>query len=577
LLHCHEHSTGSTELFARASASTMSRGGDEDLESIEVELSRLHRQQRVTAGQRKALNDSSSNELRKQETQLVKLRNDNAVLKEDLRLAETEHNSQQSTGGLIRELKARYAGYEAEIEAEHERKRYYETMLKSILDEKEIEDKELGMLQTQVRSPESYAQEIATLENRVEHALNGYDNQLTRNAKLRESIDHLKKERNVFSGLKAKLVAQLAEQKKMMGEIIDASNQAYETRDDAQARMLALRERSDKELQESTMELKELNRVLEQERKLKDFMGVKGRDRAKDLEQAAKARKEKGEAKEKPEEIISQYEDVFNQIKQHCGIQETSKLVDQFIETEDRNFSKFNLVNELNTNIEMLKEQIHSVEHSIQNYNSQSEAMDSERKETLIQLEKKLQETETEGGSLEGKSEDKEAELVKLVKGIEELFEKIGCDTGPIQEMLGEKDVNERNIMQFLGIIEQRANDLLLAQAKLDYMAQKKWDEEAKSKIIEHTLANPGHEGAYNPEADLGEKPQVHSVLGTGPKSMSNTTEITKVALPNSNDDYDDDDDEDDDESLRPLTHAELKTKIVRTMKTKKLETPSKF
>jgi len=100
-LHCREHSTGSTELFARASASTMSRGGDEDLESIEVELSRLHRQQRVTAGQRKALNDSSSNELRKQETQLVKLRNDNAVLKEDLRLAETEHNSQQSTGGLI--------------------------------------------------------------------------------------------------------------------------------------------------------------------------------------------------------------------------------------------------------------------------------------------------------------------------------------------------------------------------------------------------------------------------------------------------------------------------------------------
>ena len=191
-----------------------------------------------------------------------------------------EHSSEQSSGPIIRGLKAQHAGYEAEIEAEAERKHYFDQVLQNILLEKEKEGKELGVLETRLRSPQSYAQEIETLENRVEHALNGYDNQLTANAQLRQQIDHLKKERNVFSGLKAKLVDKLTEQKKMMGEIIDASNHAYETRDDAASRMVALRERSDKELADSTDELKDLNRVLEQERKLKDFMSVKGKDRA---------------------------------------------------------------------------------------------------------------------------------------------------------------------------------------------------------------------------------------------------------------------------------------------------------
>ena len=76
--------------------------------------------------------------------------------------------------------------------------------------------------------------------------------------------------------------------------------------------------------------------------------------------------------------------------------------------------------------------------------NDGEQVMDSDRKETLIQLESTLQTTETDGVTLQGKSEEKEGELKKLVEGIEELFGKIGCDDGPIQDMLGEKSVNVR-------------------------------------------------------------------------------------------------------------------------------------
>ena len=124
--------------------------------------------------------------------------------------------------------------------------------------------------------------------------------------------------------------------------------------------------------------------------------------------------------------------------------------------------------------------------------------------------------------------------------------------------------------MQFLGIIEQRANDLLLAQAKLNFMALRKWEADAQKMKMENAIANPGTATTFEPADELGPKPEVHGVLGTGPKSLSSTTEITKVALPTSAEDYEDDDEDDEDESLRPLTHAELKTRIVKTMKIKK-------
>merc|ERR1712166_1507445 len=140
-----------------------------------------------------------------------------------------------------------------------------------------------------------------------------------------------------------------------------------------------------------------------------------------------------------------------------------------------------------------------------------------------------------------------------------------GCDRGPISEMLGEKDVNERNIMQFLGVIEQRANELLLMQARLDFKAQKKWEADADRLINEHSVDAIG---SYDPTVDLGGKPIVSGVLGAGPKIQAAQGDLGAPKLMIGDADYDEDD-EDDEEMLRPLTHSELKAKIIRGQKAK--------
>lgn len=52
--------------------------------------------------------------------------------------------------------------------------------------------------------------------------------------------------------------------------------------------------------------------------------------------------------------------------------------------------------------------------------------------------------------------------------GIESMFSKIGCDSTAITELLGgHAGVTESTLLQYLGLIEQRTNELLQLQAFL--------------------------------------------------------------------------------------------------------------
>lgn len=52
------------------------------------------------------------------------------------------------------------------------------------------------------------------------------------------------------------------------------------------------------------------------------------------------------------------------------------------------------------------------------------------------------------------------------IPGIESLFGKINCDRSAIDDMLGAAHgVTDGNMIQYLGIIEQRTNELLAIQS----------------------------------------------------------------------------------------------------------------
>lgn len=52
------------------------------------------------------------------------------------------------------------------------------------------------------------------------------------------------------------------------------------------------------------------------------------------------------------------------------------------------------------------------------------------------------------------------------LRRVEDIFQKIGCDTPAVKELLGTDGVTDTNIMAYLGIMEQRTNELLQVRAR---------------------------------------------------------------------------------------------------------------
>jgi len=188
------------------------------------------------------------------------------------------------------------------------------------------------------------------------------------------------------------------------------------------------------------------------------------------------------------------------------------------VEAEDDNFSQFNYVNELAQQIEKLDDSIKDMKAEIARYRGTSAVPlptsttatttttlspvtgtsataspsqlsstlttssapsaagsgssattvlnDHARKKIVDQLENKLTKTEGKAKVYEEKYASANKTVGSLKQGIATLFEKLGCQSAASATLLGNAGVTESNMMQYLGLIEQRVNQLLQVYAQ---------------------------------------------------------------------------------------------------------------
>merc|ERR1711881_683125 len=115
----------------------------------------------------------------------------------------------------------------------------------------------------------------------------GFNEAVATNKQLRDQIDGLRRERVVFDNIYKKLENELQQKKKEMANIIEQANAAYEARDSAQAQMAALKQQADKEHAEFEKEWRELGKLIENDKKMKEFMRQKVRNRAEESKSEA--------------------------------------------------------------------------------------------------------------------------------------------------------------------------------------------------------------------------------------------------------------------------------------------------
>lgn len=160
---------------------------------------------------------------------------------------------------------------------------------------------------------------------------------------------------------------------------------------------MTLRERAEKEYQAYLQEIKELDRALEQDRKLKDFMAAKMAERAPVHGESIESTGKDGHKKAKERvnfsssemlaETLSVYETAFTKIREVTGVSDVNELVSRFNSVEDQNFSLFNYVNEINNEIEKLSEEIVDIQRQIDQIREQNAVEEEERKKEMAVLE----------------------------------------------------------------------------------------------------------------------------------------------------------------------------------------------
>eukprot|EP01006_Ploeotia_vitrea_P038783 TRINITY_DN66279_c6_g1_i1.p1 TRINITY_DN66279_c6_g1~~TRINITY_DN66279_c6_g1_i1.p1 ORF type:complete len:579 (-),score=104.07 TRINITY_DN66279_c6_g1_i1:1437-3173(-) len=414
--------------------------------------------------------------------------------------------------------------------------------------------------------------QIRVLENRLDQALVKFNEALAYNKELREQIDNLRRERVVFDGIYKKLERELHEKKKQMADIIEKSNMYYEERDVATNELSALKAAAEKDMLQYEEHFRNVESMLEADKNLKETLkqsqrfkpglshtqtksqaetNAQQQQQQQQEEMKRKAAKETAQQYNEPPK--ENFEEVIEQITTATGISDLGQLLKQFQKEEEHNFSMYNFVNDLNNEVERLEESIAELKAEYDKHRGVD--LETTRQKSLKDLEEKLARTATTTEEYEAKTGKSQEQLNELKVALESIFTKLGCSLDEMAEMLGTPHVTETNLMTFLGIIEQRCNEMLQL-----YNMQSAAKKVARS---HRSGTDPEDEDEEEPTEVFKGQPQPISrikFIGTGPAVPHGNTNLASLVgqLPTTGDTFGTegyDDTEDD----RVLTQDELR------------------
>lgn len=437
----------------------------------QMELSHLQRQYRCLRNDRRMYTDETENTLRKQKITIEALVKEKKELEAMMHVASSRQNEkfdQRNVEKLV-ELLEREAQTQEELKKEKEAIAGVDEKVAAMREKINQQSKKMGGSKDVYQEKHVANMKLTRiLENRLDEMTKKFSIALTGNLKLREHINHVEGQKARFLDLHKRLQAELIEGKKEIDRISEVATTHFTIRDEAQHRMASLRERADREMAVYNAEIKDVKRILEHDRKLRKFMTTKAEDRASILEDELMVRAiKKYEAQLNGlQQETSKFEEIFDKIKEATGIEDTDTLVESFIENEDRNFALYNYVNNMNTEIENLKDDIRRLKDEIELIKKEGVDSDVHRKEILNELEQKMVEVTDELTLVNKEYKTSRRQLELLKPKVESVFNSIECDRSSIAELLGiGVSIDDNNIMQYLGIIEQKCNELLQNKA----------------------------------------------------------------------------------------------------------------
>uniref|UniRef100_A0A8C6EJR8 Outer dynein arm docking complex subunit 1 n=1 Tax=Microcebus murinus TaxID=30608 RepID=A0A8C6EJR8_MICMU len=490
---------------------------------VDWELSRLQRQCKVMEGERRAYSREVRQRINKQLEEIQRLEDLRAKLQVQIGVAQSQGKRLQDSKRVenMDQLLKCQEHAQAEIEELKEKNRDLDKQIQEWENRIFTHSKEAKAPAFILNRKCKIRRRIKFLEDQVDRVTCHFDIQLARNATLREELELLRIERNRYLNMDRKLKKEIHRLRQMISALIVSSTSAYVVREEAKAKMGMLRERTEKEVAQNETDTQILLRQIAHLEQLHRFLKLKNNDRQPDPAVVAKREKRalEGVRKTSQEKLVLRYEDALKKLSQLTGDSDPDVLVQKYLEMEERNFAEFNFINEQNSELEHLQEEIKEVSEArpspspllraslpllslsppscflltvlpplsrlrarprvqplfpqLQEALATSHASEDNQHSLQRQKRKDLQQrvdsVHSEAEQLEARFQSLREQLEKLKADIQLLFTNAHCDSSIIDDLLGVKDqMPDRDIGLFLGIIEKRLVELLTVQAFLD-------------------------------------------------------------------------------------------------------------
>uniref|UniRef100_A0A8C9WLB2 ODAD1 central coiled coil region domain-containing protein n=1 Tax=Scleropages formosus TaxID=113540 RepID=A0A8C9WLB2_SCLFO len=313
-----------------------------------------------------------------------------------------------------------------------------------------------GNIVDATQKSEAFEKQKATLENKLHHALVQFNEQLTKNAQLREDLEALRLQWIWFQQLQYKLDKELQEVHRDIGDMINQSTVTYDARVEAQSKMVQLKEKADKDLAQYSEEMKELESVIAHERRLKEFISTKSKERSSredSLDPTHRQEERERKRVEPGEEMLDSLEEVFHKIQSVTGEENLDLLASKFIQGESA----------------------HRHEQS----------QEAKYHKLLRDTDIQQREAEAQAQSYESQAVAANNILEQIKTGVDRMFRKLNCDLSALEDMLGSStEIKDSNIMTYLSLIEKRTNELLSTQVLLSSKTLDSYDPKDVARIL---------------------------------------------------------------------------------------------
>nr|XP_045014864.1 outer dynein arm-docking complex subunit 1 isoform X3 [Jaculus jaculus] len=301
--------------------------------------------------------------------------------------------------------------------------------------------------------------------------------------------------------------------RQMVSTLSVSSTTAYAAREEAKAKMSLLQERVEREEKQSEAEVQALLQQIAHLEQLHRFLKLKNSERL--LDPVAQRKQEQralevslGHRKTSQEKLVLRYEDAMYKLSQLIGESDPDLLVQKYIELEERNFAEFNFINEQNTELHYLQEEIKEMQKALIRERASEDNQHLQRDQQCTALQQHVDMLRAKNEQLEACFSAHYTQLEKIKADIQHLFDKAHCDSSVIKDLLGVKTcMQDKDVSLFLSTIEKRLVQLLTVQAFLETQNRASLSEAALLVLGQRQVDPPKKTTPLQPPENLEEPP----------------------------------------------------------------------